>query len=286
LHFEVVMLSFPIVRISQMGVVLAAAVTAPATAQESRSPDVHFVPTPHEVVAAMLKVAKVGSKDVLYDLGSGDGRIVIAAAKKYGTRGTGIDLDPARIEESKVAARKAGVTGKVQFRQGDLFETDLRDASVVTLYLLPSLNVRLRPKLYRELRPGSRVVSHAFDMGDWKPDSTFMVGTSAVFYWVVPANAGGEWVLTAPGGKEYNLSLRQTFQNLEGTAERNGTSMPVSQGLVIGDKVILEIADPERPVRLIGRIEADTMSGKGGRKSRWTARRNGPAPRLGEAGDT
>jgi hypothetical protein len=233
------------------------------------------------VVAAMLKVAKVRSNDVLYDLGSGDGRIVIAAAKKYGTRGTGIDLDPARIEESQAAARKAGVTGKVQFRQADLFETDLRDASVVTLYLLPSLNVKLRPKLYRELQPGSRVVSHAFDMGDWKPDSTFTVGTSAVFYWMVPANAGGEWKLTAPGGKEYSLSLRQTFQNLEGTAERNGTSMPVSLGQVTGDKVILEIADPERPLRLIGRIEGDTMVGKGGSKSRWSARRTGATPPLG-----
>jgi hypothetical protein len=232
----------------------------------------------------MLKVARVGSKDVLYDLGSGDGRIVIAAAKKYGTRGTGIDLDPARIEESEAAARKAGVTGKTQFRQADLFETDLRDATVVTLYLLPSLNVKLRPKLFRELRPGSRVVSHAFDMGDWRPDSTFMVGTNAVFYWTVPANAGGEWSLTAPGGKEYRLSLRQTFQNLEGSAERNGTSMPVSLGLVIGDKVILEIADPEKPVRLSGRIEGDTMTGKGGSKSRWSARRSGPAPRLAEEG--
>jgi hypothetical protein len=232
----------------------------------------------------MLQVAKVRSKDVLYDLGSGDGRIVIAAAKKYGTRGTGIDIDPARIEESQRNARKAGVAGKVQFRQADLFETDLRDASVVTLYLLPTLNVRLRPKLYRELQPGSRVVSHAFDMGDWKPDSTFMVNTSAVFYWMVPANAGGEWILTAPGGKgkQYNLSLRQKFQNLEGTAERDGTSMPLSQARIKGNKVTLVIDDPEGSVRLVGRIEGDTMIGSGGAKSRWNARRTGAAPQLGE----
>jgi SAM-dependent methyltransferase len=270
-------------RASGLGVVLALT-AAPVAAQESRSPDVHFVPTPHEVVTEMLRVAKVGRKDVLYDLGSGDGRIVIAAAKKYGTRGTGIDLDPARIEESQAAARKARVTGKVQFRQADLFETDLRDASVVTLYLLPTLNVRLRPKLYRELRPGSRVVSHAFDMGDWKPDSTFMVSTNAVFYWVIPANAGGEWSLKAPGGKAYTLSLRQKFQMLEGSAARNGTNIPLSQASIRGDKVTLEIDDPEGAVRLVGRIEGDTMSGKGG-KSAWSARRVGPAPPLGNEAD-
>jgi precorrin-6B methylase 2 len=254
-----------------------------ASAQEAvRSPDVHFVPTPHEVVSAMLDVAKVRKDDVLFDLGSGDGRIVIAAAEKYGTRGTGIDLDPVRVEEGRKNARKAGVTKKVQFRQADLFETDLRSASVVTLYLLPTLNVKLRPTLYQELRPGSRVVSHAFDMGDWKPDSTFMAATSAVFYWVVPANAGGEWTLTAPGGKEYTLQLKQTYQNLEGTAERNGTSMPLTAARIKGDTVTLEIADPEGTVKLTGRVEGDSMSSlKRARSTRWTAVRKGPRPSLG-----
>jgi SAM-dependent methyltransferase len=279
------MSSFPGQKVSGLSVVLAAVVSASGIAQESRAPDVHFVPTPREVVTAMLQVAKVGRKDVLYDLGSGDGRIVIAAAKKYGVRGTGIDIDSTRIKESRRAARKAGVTSKVQFRQGDLFETDLRDASVVTLYLLPTLNVRLRPKLYRELQPGSRVVSHAFDMGQWKPDSTFVVATNAVFYWVMPANGGGEWLLTAPGGKEYHLSLQQRFQDLEGTAERNGTKMPVSPTRIKGDKVTLEIADPSGTVRLVGRIKGDTMSGTGGSKSKWSARRTGAAPPLGEEAD-
>ncbi len=279
------MLSLPAFRNAfLLSVMIASALAAPAAAQ-SRSPDVHFVPTPHEVVAEMLEVAKVRSKDILYDLGSGDGRIVIAAAKKYGTRGTGIDLDPARIKESRRAARKAGVASKVQFRQADLFETDLRDATVVTLYLLPTLNVRLRPKLYEELKPGTRVVSHAFDMGEWKPDSTFMASTSAVFFWVTPANAGGEWTVTAPGDKEYTLELTQKFQHLEGTVERNGTSIPLSEARIRGDKVTLEVDDPEGPVRLVGTIKGDTMSGAGGARSRWSARRIGAAPPLGQEGD-
>lgn len=271
---------------SLLAVALATSIAAPCTAQEPRSPDVHFVPTPHEVVSAMLEVAQVQKSDVLYDLGSGDGRIVIAAAKKHGTRGTGIDLDPARIKESRTAARKAGVTDKVEFRQADLFETDLRKASVVTLYLLPTLNVKLRPKLYQELRPGSRIVSHAFDMGDWKPDSTFMASTSAVFYWVMPANAGGEWLVAAPGGKEYTLRLRQKFQNLEGTAERNGTTMQLSMARIKGDKVTLEIADPDGKVRLVGRVEGGTMSGSTrSSRSKWSAQRIGSAPPLGTEED-
>jgi hypothetical protein len=245
---------------------------------------VHFVPTPHEVVAAMLKVAQVRKNDVLYDLGSGDGRIVIAAAKKYGTRGTGIDIDSVRVAEGRRGARRAGVAAKAKFQQADLFQTDLRDATVVTLYLLPTLNVRLRPKLYAELKPGSRVVSHAFDMGNWKADSTFMVGSSAVFYWVIPANVGGEWALSAPGGKEYTLRLTQKFQHVEGTAELNGKSVPVSAAGVHGNKVILELADPDGPVRLVGRVNDDMMTGTA-RGSKWSARRNGPAPALGTEAD-
>jgi precorrin-6B methylase 2 len=265
-----------------LGVMVALAQSA--TAQASRSPDVHFVPTPHDVVAAMLKVANVRRNDVLFDLGSGDGRIVIAAAKKYGTRGTGIDIDSVRVAEGRLGARKAGVANKVKFQRADLFQTDLREATVVTLYLLPTLNVKLRPKLYAELKPGSRVVSHAFDMGSWKPDSTFMVGTSAVFYWVIPANVGGEWALTAPGGKEYTLRLTQKFQHVEGTAELNGKSVPVSAAGVHGDKLILEIANPDGPVRLTGRVKDDVITGTHP-GSKWSARRNGPAPALGTEAD-
>jgi hypothetical protein len=122
-------------------------------------------------------------------------------------------------------------------------------------------------------------------MGEWKPDSTFMASTSAVFFWVMPANAGGDWTVTAPRGKKYTLKLSQKFQHLEGSAERNGTSMPLSEVRIKGDKVTLEIDDPEGPVRLVGRIEGDTMSGTGGARSRWTARRTGVAPPLGVEAD-
>ena len=160
-----------------------------ALLQAALARDVPYVPTPEAVVDKMLEVAKVGPSDVVYDLGSGDGRIVIAAAKK-GARAVGIDIDPERIREARANARKAGVEKRVEFRQGDLFEADIKDATVVTLYLLTGINRKLRPKLLSELKPGTRVVSHAFDMGDWKPVSEQQVGSSTVYYWVVPERSG------------------------------------------------------------------------------------------------
>jgi len=148
--------------------------------------DVPFVPTPEPVVEKMLEVARVGPDDVVYDLGSGDGRIVIAAAKKHGARGVGIDIDPERIREARDNAKRAGVSNRVEFRQQDLFTADFREATVVTMYLLSTVNLRLRPKLLIELKPGTRIVSHAFDMGDWKPVETHKVGSSTIYYWVVP----------------------------------------------------------------------------------------------------
>ncbi|NDJ25852.1 methyltransferase domain-containing protein [Nostoc sp. B(2019)] len=159
---------------------------ASTTQPQERPGDVPYVPTPQPVVDAMLKVAKVGKNDVLYDLGSGDGRIVVTAAQKYGTRGTGIDINPERIQEANENAKQAGVTDRVRFVQQDLFNTDFSDATVVTLYLLPDVNLKLRPKLLKELKPGTRIVSHAFDMGDWKPQQTLNVEGKTIYYWVVP----------------------------------------------------------------------------------------------------
>ena len=164
----------------------AAVLAAPAAAREQR-PDVIYVPTPYEVVDQMLRLARVKKGDVLYDLGSGDGRIPVTAAKEYGVRAVGIDIDPRRIEEARENARKNGVTDLVEFRQENLFETDFKEASVVTLYLLPDLNLRLRPRLLAELKPGTRIVSHQFDMGDWKPEKTMELEGRTIYLWTVPA---------------------------------------------------------------------------------------------------
>jgi len=151
-----------------------------------QAPDVIFVPTPQEVVDEMLKMAKVRKGDVLYDLGSGDGRIAVTAAKRYGVRAVGIDIDPERIREATENARKAGVGNLVQFRREDLFKADFSEATVVTLYLLPDLNVKLRPRLWQELKPGTRIVSHQFDMADWKPEKQLELNGRTIYFWTIP----------------------------------------------------------------------------------------------------
>ncbi|MGI8672168.1 MAG: 50S ribosomal protein L11 methyltransferase [Luteitalea sp.] len=159
---------------------------APApTPQTERRPDVIFVPTRDTVIEAMLKAAQVTPADVVYDLGCGDGRIVVAAAK-LGARAVGIDIDPLRVKETNDNIQKNAVSAKAEIRQGDLFEADIREATVVTLYLLPSLNVKLKPRLMEQLRPGTRIVSHDFDMGDWKPDETIAVDGKTVYLWTIP----------------------------------------------------------------------------------------------------
>ncbi|MBI4205306.1 MAG: methyltransferase domain-containing protein [Betaproteobacteria bacterium] len=159
-------------------------------APRTRTPDVIFVPTPDDVVNKMLEMAAVTAKDVVYDLGCGDGRIVITAAQRYGARGVGIDIDQERIREATENVGRAKVADKVKFIQGDLFEADISEATVVTLYLLTELNLRLRPKLMKDLRPGTRVVSHAFAMGDWKPERTEFVNGSSVYLWRIPQRKG------------------------------------------------------------------------------------------------
>lgn len=151
-----------------------------------QAPDVIFVPTPQDVVDEMLKMAKVRKGDVLYDLGSGDGRIAVTAAKRYGVRAVGIDIDPERIREATENARKAGVGNLVQFRREDLFKADFSEATVVTLYLLPDLNVKLRPRLWQELKPGTRIVSHQFDMADWKPEKQLELNGRTIYFWTIP----------------------------------------------------------------------------------------------------
>jgi SAM-dependent methyltransferase len=178
---------------------LSTSILAAQSAQPRRKPDVPYVPTTDLAVAAMLKLADVKKGDVVYDLGCGDGRIVITAAKQMGARGVGIDINPQRISEARENARKAGVEKLVRFEENDLFQADIRGASVVTLFLLPEINLKLRPKLLRDLKPGTRIVSNTFDMGDWKPDKESTVGDPAdpdfpfshtLLLWTVPGRAG------------------------------------------------------------------------------------------------
>ena len=173
--------------IASVAVLLATVTFGGQTAAPAeRRPDVIYVPTPQEVVDAMLNLAKVGKDDVVYDLGCGDGRIVVTAAQKFGARGVGIDIDPVRIAEANANVQSAGVGDRVKILQADLFQTDLSEATVVTLYLLPSLNLKLLPKLMKELKPGTRIVSHAFDMGTWKPEQQLDVNGRVVYFWTIP----------------------------------------------------------------------------------------------------
>ena len=170
----------------RLSLVLILSAAALAQEKKLRDPDVIFVPTPEDVVQKMLKMANVHKGDIVYDLGCGDGRTVIAAARDFGARAVGIDINPVRIKESQENAKAAGVTDRVTFRNEDLFEADIKEATVVTLYLLPSLNVKLRPKLWKDLKPGTRIVSHDFDMGEWKPEQTVELDGHTVYFWTIP----------------------------------------------------------------------------------------------------
>lgn len=170
---------------------LLCALTAAVGAQQDdvkRRPEVPYVPTPQDVVNEMLKMANVTASDIVYDLGCGDGRIVITAAQKFGAHGTGIDINPDRIHDAEQNAKAAAVNGKVRFIESDLFQADIHEATVVTLYLLPSVNLRLKPKLLSDLKPGTRIVSHSFSMGEWQPDKTAEVNGRTLYLWVVPAD--------------------------------------------------------------------------------------------------
>ncbi|MBC7925281.1 MAG: class I SAM-dependent methyltransferase [Bryobacteraceae bacterium] len=167
--------------VSAPGAALAFQAAAPR-----RTPDVPYVPTPQAVVEAMLQLGEVKKGDVLFDLGSGDGRIPVTAAKLYSVRGTGIDINPERITEAEANAQKENVTGLVKFLNQDLFEADIKEATVVTLYLLPSINLKLRPKLFRDLKPGTRIVSHSFDMGSWEPEKRIEIDGRYLYLWRIP----------------------------------------------------------------------------------------------------
>ncbi len=217
--------------------------------------DAPYVATDLEVVDAMLGLAEARPDDYVVDLGSGDGRILIAAARSFGARGLGVDIDPARIAEAEANARTAGVAGRVSFRREDLFETPLGEADVLTLYLTQEVNLRLRPRIVAQMRPGTRVVSHDFDMGDWRWDQRRRVGTATVFLWVVPARVEGAWVLTA-GGRTVPLVIDQSYQNFAGTAGE----ARIEQGRLAGDRIRFraDLGDGRRTFE--GRVAGATIA--------------------------
>jgi SAM-dependent methyltransferase len=258
-----------------------------SSSQTGRALDVPYVPTPKRVVDKMLDIAQVGSTDMVYDLGCGDGRLIITAAKEKGARGVGIDLNPTRIIESNENAARAKVKDRVTFIQQDLFETDFSEATVLTLYLLPEVNLMLRPRILTELKPGSRVVSHDFDMKEWEPDDTAVIGSSHIYYWVVPANFSGIWYLTVgseKGSSRYSIIIEQSFQEIEGLALSGSSQKLLKTGKVKGEILEFTVEQPIDgkvvPEKFEGRMVGNTIQGtikRGGKNevsSVWTAERN------------
>jgi hypothetical protein len=260
----------------------AAALVATASAQAAESRpklDVPYVPSSQPTVEAMLRIANVGPKDFVIDLGSGDGRILITAARDRGARGFGVDIDPQRVTEATENAKAAGVADRVRFTRANLYLTKISEATVVTLYLLPRVNIELRPRLLAELRPGTRVVSHDFDMGDWQPDLRVSVrdAGSEVYFWVIPAQVGGRWLVqgAAPSGREnFAIEFKQNYQVIEATVQGFERRADVRDSRIDGERVLFTIvdnADFAHRVRYEGRVKGDTLEG--------TLRGEGSAPR-------
>jgi hypothetical protein len=242
--------------------------------QDNGALDVIYLPTPHTVVKRMLELAKAGPDDILYDLGSGDGRIVIAAAKSFGVKkGVGIDLDAERIKEANENLAKAGVGGRVAFQQRNIFETDFSEATVISLYLLTNLNMKLRPTILN-MKPGTRVVTQSFGMEDWKPDRFEVVphneGTTTskdVYLYIVPAKVDGHWAMDE-GERHMALEIEQKFQFFTGRAAFDGKSAEIRYGKLDGVNIRFTMEVDGRPVTYEGKVEGNTITGTG-----WTAKR-------------
>lgn len=228
--------------------------------------DVPYVPTPHDVVERMLDMADIQPSDYVIDLGSGDGRIVIAAAKR-GASGHGIDLDPERVAEARENASKSGVSDQIMFMEQDIFETDFSEASVITMYLLPSINKRLRPELLDKLEPGTEVVSHDFDMGEWKPDKEVVVesGNSAskheVYYWVIPAKVSGTWEWSS-NGTQFSMDINQQFQEITASlSDETGATYKIKKAQLQGRRITIRAVNGSQQYILSGRVEGNEIVG-------------------------
>ena len=236
--------------------------------ENKTEPDVVFVTTPHKVVREMLKLAGITKDDVVYDLGSGDGRIVIAAAKDFGARGVGVDIDPKLVAESTENARKAGVSERITFIEQDVLKADISQATVIALYMLPALNKQLIPKFFRELQPGTRVVSHRFEIGDWKPDMTLKAYDTTIYLWIIPADVHGDWHITMWNGKEtrdYALTLRQKYQEIEGSLKDDRRTFNMAATRLQGREITISVADTVGGQRFLmgleGSVNGDMLEG-------------------------
>ncbi len=249
----------------------------PQIGQEGK--DVIWVPTPQALVERMLQMAKVTPNDYVIDLGSGDGRTVITAAKKFGVKALGIEYNPDMVALSKRNAEKEGVAGRAEFMKADIFATDFSKATVITMYLLPQLNLRLRPILLK-MKPGTRIVSHAFSMNDWQPDQTESVEGRTAYLWIVPARVEGTWRWGDP--RSYEITLRQHFQLVEGLVKGDDRTIQFRNGRLQGDQLtfsLIESAGPgARQREYVGRVDGDTIEGVvklpgGAGEEKWTAHR-------------
>jgi len=231
----------------------------PKVGQEGK--DVIWVPTPEGLIDKMLEAAKVSDKDTLFDLGAGDGIIAITAARKYGAKSVGIEYNPDMAQFARRKVAEAGLTDKVKIITGDIFQEDFSSATVVTLYLMPHLNMKLRPILLK-MKPGTRVVSNTFTMGDWEPDETVFDQHWKGFFWVVPAQIEGAWVMTGMEGGPLRLNLSQSFQNIGGTLTRGGQTLALVGAKLRGDEVKFQFITPDRKVHAFsGRLEGRRLTG-------------------------
>lgn len=265
--------------VSAIPATLALVVTTTAGGAADTDQDAPYIPTPYTIVNRMLEMAEAGPGDVVYDLGSGDGRFVITAVRDFDvSRAVGIEIDPELVEESRDNAQEAGVADRTEFRQQDFFESDFSDADVVTMYLLSSLNLRLRPRLLSELEPGTRVVSHAFDMDGWEPDRSVNVADKRVYMWIVPAPVEGHWYWSA-GDRTFATRLDQSFQEVEASVVNDG-AIEIDTATVQGRQVRfegrIEGQEGSVPLAFEGEWSAGRIAGRmsiGERETRATARR-------------
>jgi 16S rRNA G966 N2-methylase RsmD len=272
----------------RVAAVLLVALASLAPAAEPERTGGPFVPTPQSVVDAMLEMAQVGADDLVIDLGSGDGRIVFTAAQRYSARGLGVDIDPELVKQSNAEAQRRGLSERVSFREEDALKARIDDATVVTLYLLPGMMQELQTKFARELKPGTRIVSHDFPFGEWKPDRQVSIEvpekygtagrwTSTIYYWVVPAQVQGTWQVSAPGllAQALSLTLQQQYQYIRGAIVEDGSRVPIAGGKIEAGRISFKATLPRGAYEFSGLVEGERMRGdavlEGGPSIPWSA---------------